>query len=83
MLVHPDQSGNHSVISEVQSLRAGWNRDFARIANGLNFSVRDEDGLILAYRRARSIDHTDMRQRDYRRAHSQERLDARLELLLG
>src|SRR5204863_684223 len=72
MLVHADQARNHGVISEIQALRARRDRDLARVANSLNFSVSDDDGLVVTYGGACSIDHADMGQSDYRRAHAQK-----------
>lgn len=83
MFVHSDQARDHCMIGQIEALRSSRDSDVAGIAHSLNLAVRDHDGLILAFRRACSIDDADVRESDYRRAYAQERFHARLELLAG
>ena len=83
MLVEAHQARDDSGAGEVERLRAGRNGDADRGADGGDFAVVDDDGLILDGCGARAVDDTDVREGDDRRADGDEGLRAGSETVLG
>ena len=64
MLVHADQAGDHGVALQIEAPGGGRNRSRRGDADSGDFSVIDEDGLILGGGRASAVDHADVQQSD-------------------
>lgn len=82
MLMHADQAGNHGVIAEIHPASAGRRLYAIRRTHALDTSMIDDDGLIFYGRRAGTIDHPHVLQRNHRIVDGDERLQARRKDLL-
>ena len=83
MVVHAHQSGQCGVTCHVHAVRIRRDRHCSCIADGRDLSARDHNGLVSLGRRASSINHAHVLQRDYWRLHADEIFGRGLRLWLG
>ena len=57
VIVHADQAGNDSVLVEVESLSIFGKVGVRGVGDGLDLSLAQDDGLVLARGRARAVDN--------------------------
>ena len=83
VIVHPNQARNHRVPGALDRLRLLRHSHAPCRSDRFDPPVAHHDRLILARRRARSIDHTDMLQRKHRRVQIDKRRHVRPRRILG
>ena len=83
MIVHADEAGNDGAGGEVQGFRAVGNSRGCRVSHRSDFSIFDQQCLVCSRGGAGSVDHADVRERDFRRVFAHERAHTRRELRGG
>src|SRR5664279_2359617 len=71
MIVHPDEAGDDAVATQVEDLRAGWDRR-SGAADLIDLPSHDDDRGVIASRGAGAIDHAHVREREDRRVDANE-----------
>ena len=83
MFMHPHQAGNHRLVRQRHPLSSGRYLNLIGRAGCLDAAALDHDGLVFPRRRACSIQYPHVLQRNHRRIHGDERLQAGRELRLS